>query len=192
MRAAARAAVRAGEGHDAHVALERLFAAVVDRVQLRAAVELDVDGVILIDVPVRRCLDLQQLLPRNVGVEVDGHALHAHVEAHIVAAVARADQPRADVLAGVLLHMVEAPRPVDLPVYGRADGQGRGAFVRDDARPFVYVQHLGAAEHTGVIRLPAALGIERRAVEHDGEAVLDRLAREHPRVKFRQKGVGVE
>ena len=57
-------------------------------------------------------------------------------------------------------------------MYGRADGQGRGAFVRDDARPFVYVQHLGAAEHTGVIRLPAALGIKRRAVEHDGEAVL--------------------
>ena len=52
-------------------------------------------------------------------------------------------------------------------------------------------QHLGAAEHTGVIRLPAALGIKRRAVEHDGEAVLDRLAREHPRVKLRQKGVGI-
>ena len=95
-------------------------------------------------------------------------------------------------LAGVLLHVVEAPRPIKPPMHRLADGQGRGAFVRDDARPFVYVQHLGAAEHAGVIRLPAALGIERRAVEHDGEAVFDRLAREHPRVKFRQKGVGVE
>ena len=122
MRAAARAAVRAGEGHDAHVALERLFAAVVDRVQLRAAVELNVDGVILIDVPVRHRFDLQQLLPRNVGVEVDGHALRAHVEAHVVAAVARADQPRADVLAGVLLHMVEAPRPIKPPMHRLADG----------------------------------------------------------------------
>ena len=122
VRAAARAAVRAGEGHDAHVALERLFAAVVDRVQLRAAVELNVDGVILIDVPVRHRFDLQQLLPRNVGVEVDGHALRAHVEAHVVAAVARADQPRADVLAGVLLHMVEAPRPIKPPMHRLADG----------------------------------------------------------------------
>lgn len=88
--------------------------------------------------------------------------------------------------------MVEAPRPVDLPVYGRADGQGRGAFVRDDARLFVHVQHLGAAEHAGVIRLPAALGIECRAVEHHGIAALFLLAGKHPRVKFRQKGVGVE
>ncbi len=93
MGAAAGAAVRAGEGHDPHIPLQRLFAAVVNGVQLRAPVELNVDGVILLNVAVGLPFDLQQLFPRDVGVEVDGHDIRPHVEAHIVAAVPAADQP---------------------------------------------------------------------------------------------------
>ena len=93
MGAAAGAAVRAGEGHNPYIPLQRLFAAVVDSVQLRAPVELNVDGVILLNVAVGLSFDLQQLFPRNVGVEVDGHDVRPHVEAHIVAAVPAADQP---------------------------------------------------------------------------------------------------
>ena len=61
--AAAGAAVRAGKCHNADVPLQRLLAAVINGLQLRAPVELNVDGMILINVLVGRRLNFQQRLP---------------------------------------------------------------------------------------------------------------------------------
>ena len=189
MRAAAGTAVRAGESDDAYVALERLFAAVVDLVKLRAAVELNVDGVILVDVEVGRLLDLEQFLPRNIGVEVDGHGVRAHVEADIVAVEARADEARADVFARMLLHVVEAARPVDLAGDALSHLEGLVAKVRDDAVFLVDLEHVRLAQNAGVIRLAAALGVEGRLREDNGVAALDSVAGDDGGGKALLKGI---
>lgn len=109
------------------------FAAVLDLVELRAAIELDVDGVILIDVQVGELFNLHKFIPRNVGVEVDRDDVCAHVEADVVAVEALADEARADVLARMLLHVVKAARPVDLAGDALSHFEGLVAKVRDDA-----------------------------------------------------------
>ena len=67
MGATAGAAVRSGKGHDADIPLQGLFAAVVDGVQFRAPVELDIDGVVFVDILIGLGFDLQQFLPGDVG-----------------------------------------------------------------------------------------------------------------------------
>ena len=189
VRAAAGAAVRAGEGDDAHVALERLFAAVVDLVELRAAIELDVDGVILIDVQVGELFNLHKFIPRNVGVEVDRDDVRAHVEADVVAVEALADEARADVLARMLLHVVKAARPVDLAGDALSHFKGLVTKVRDDAVFLVDLEHVRLAQNAGVIRLAAALGVEGRLREHNGVAALDSVAGDDGGGKALLKGI---
>ena len=67
------------------LALLRKNVDILDRVQLRTAVGLDIDGMIFVNVLVCAALDLAQRVKRNLGVEVDGHNVRTHVEAHIVA-----------------------------------------------------------------------------------------------------------
>ena len=73
---------------------------------------------------------------------------------------ADAEQPierrRQHVLAGVLLHVIEAPRPVDLAADDLAGLQGSGDDVRD--RAVLAIDHVGhrrAAERAGIERLAA-------------------------------------
>ena len=189
VRAAAGAAVRAGEGDDAHIALERLFAAVLDLVELRAAIELDVDGVILIDVQVGELFNLHKFIPRNVGVEVDRDDVRAHVEADVVAVEALADEARADVLARMLLHVVEAARPVDLAGDALSHLEGLVTKVRDDAVFLVNLKHVRLAQNAGVIRLAAALGVEGRLREDNGVAALHLVAGDDGGGKALLKGI---
>ena len=48
-------------------------------------------------------------------------------------------------LPGVLLHVVKAPGPIDLPVDGLALGQGPVAGVENHPVPLVDIGDLGAA-----------------------------------------------
>ena len=82
-------------------------------------------------------------------------------------------------LAGVLLHMVEAPRPVDVAADLRAYGQRPVAQVGDDTVLLMYIQHAGLAQRAVVGGLTAALGIEGGTVECDGKAALHRLTGLH-------------
>lgn len=146
MGAAAGAHVRAGELCDAHGTLQRLFAAVGQSGQLLRRGIPDADGVVGPDVGVGAPLHLQRLLPGNGGVIVDSDHVRAHVEAHVVAVECAAQQAGDDMLAGVLLHMVEAPRPVDVAADLRAYGQRPVAQVGDDTVLLAYIQHAGLAQ----------------------------------------------
>ena len=165
------------------------FAAVLDLVELRAAIELDVDGVILIDVQVGELFNLHKFIPRNVGVEVDRDDVRAHVEADVVAVEALADEARADVLARMLLHVVEAARPVDLAGDALSHFKGLVTKVRDDAVFLVDLEHVRLAQNAGVIRLAAALGVEGRLREHNGVAALDSVAGDDGGGKALLKGI---
>ena len=134
-------------------------------------------------------LNGQHPLPRDVGIIVDDHLIRAHVEAHIVTVVGAAEHTGDDMLAGMLLHMVEAPRPVELAVDGIAHRQRLIAGVGDDAALFADILHRSTAQHAEVAGLTAALGIEGGGIQHHGEAALALLAGEDGGLKRTQKGV---
>ena len=78
----------------------------------------------------------------------------------------------------VLLHVVEAPRPVDRP--GHAPGGGRAAEeVQHLAVDVAHVDHLHPPEGPAVGRLPAALGVEGGAGEGHRRAPLERPLGDH-------------
>ena len=146
---------------------------------------------VLVDVAVGLCLDFHQLVPADVGVEVDGHHVGAHVEAHIVAAELLTDHAAADVLAGVLLHVVETAGPVDGAGNGLADFHFFFAGVENHAAFFMDVRHGNAVHRAVVGRLSAALGIESGAVQHHFEPVLSLFTGQHRGGEFLQERVGV-
>ena len=81
------------------------------------------------------------------------------------------ERSREHMLARVLLHMIEPPRPVDLPAHlgplreRRRDDVHHAAILEVD-----HVINPHPAEHPRVEGLPAGRGIERRTIEHDGRA----------------------
>ena len=100
------------------------------------------------------------------------------MEAHVLGPEHAVQDAGEDVLAGVLLHLVEPPCPVDgLCRFGpghRPGGQGSD-HVPDDTRLLVDIsdgQHRAVSKGQGapVGRLAAALGVKHRAVQRDAPA----------------------
>ena len=71
--------------------------------------EQDLNLMILPDVAVGQRLDPDEILRGHGTVEVDGHAVGAHMESYIVIAVEGVDEAADDVFSGVGLHMGEKP-----------------------------------------------------------------------------------
>ena len=126
------------------------------------------------DDPVGLGLGGLDLLGGEDLVEVDRAGVGPEVEAHRP----RLEQPveggRQHVLAGVLLHVIESPGPVDLAVDGGAGGERPIQHVGDLTVLAVdHLEHGGIAQPPRVERLTARGRIERGAVErHPGPAVL--------------------
>ena len=103
------------------------------------------------------------------------------------------ERRRQHVLAGVLLHVIEAPRPVDRAV-ARGAPTSSGPSTTCTSRSVVVIDDVDdapAAERAEVVRLPAGGGIERRADERDREAVAGRGAGGDVGVERLAIGVGV-
>ena len=88
------------------------------------------------------------------------------------------------VVRRMLLHVVEAARPVDFAVHLRADrkrpvGQMQNVAVHD-----LHVQNACGIDRAGIERLTARGWVKRAAVEPHVEAVAHGRARNDPRVKF--------
>ena len=94
-----------------------------------------------------------------------------------------------EMLAGVLLHVIEAAHPIDAAVcFG---GVERGREYVSDA-PIVFVDNLGdldAADGSEIVGLPAGRGIESGAVQINAAPVRAGIADTSP--KFRRVAVGV-
>ena len=108
------------------------------------------------------------------------------MEAHVVIAVGRVDEAGENVLAAVLLHETEPPRPVDAAFHHGAHLQGTITEVDDFTARFVGVRDGHAAQHSLVAGLAAALGIEGRPVQRHVPAVLSRPAAGHRGRKYLQ------
>lgn len=95
------------------------------------------------------------------------------------------------VLRGMLLHMIESPRPVDGAVNLR-----RRDWPLDNVNDFVAVlvrnvDYSDIVQLAGVERLAARGGVKRGAIESQMPAFAGRLARDHGGVEFTQERVVV-
>lgn len=114
--------------------------------------------------------------------EVDGDVLRTEMKTHRPESVVRGEHGGEQMLAEMLLHVIETPRPVDRA--GDRDcvrWEGRLEEVADSA----LIIHLDI-ENTGgiqvpVIRgLPTPLGVKSGSVENDGRVVLPHVLEENP------------
>ena len=113
------------------------------------------------------------------------------MEAYIVAVEAAAQDAGEDVLAGMLLHMVKAPGPVQFSGDDCSDFQGFVHIVENHAVFFVHIRDGRAAQRAVVGRLSAALWVKGGAAQHGGIAVFAALAVQHGGGEALQKGVGI-
>ena len=112
MGAAAGAGVRLGEGDDAHLTGQCLFAPIVQGLQLFRRGVGDLDGQVLPDDFIGLLLHLLEQFRGQFHVKVDNNSVIPHVKAYIVGAGAAVEDAADDVLAGVVLHEGKAPVPV--------------------------------------------------------------------------------
>ena len=122
-------------------------------------------------------------------VGVDARHLRAQVQADDVAAELPPDGVGQHVLAAVLLHVVEAARPVDLAVNFASHAQGRVHAVEHVAVLHEHIKDVRPAQRARIVGLAAGGGIKGRAVEADEICVLVGGAIRHPRVEGSQVGI---
>jgi hypothetical protein len=148
--------------------------------------ESDGDRPVLPDDAVRFVDASLDVCRRNFLGEVDRRGLPAHMEAHGSVVEHALEGRRQHMLSGVLLHVVETARPVDLAVYRLADcrhvrrdlpdGSGRG-YVQHALAIVDGVDHVDRSQTADVEGLPTGCRIERRAIEDERRCafVLDDL-----------------
>ena len=138
---------------------------------------------------VGKLFDLQNAVMPDRLVEIERRIRQRAVEADVL----RAEQvPRAvgqQVLAGVLLHDVEAAVKVDLPVHLGADGDRAVRAVPKALALLVHVRDRNVAEASDVAGLTALVREKRAAVELDSKAVALPFARKNLGVKFFAHGI---
>ena len=98
------------------------------------------------------------------------------MEAYVVKAVPAVDEAGEQVLAGVLLHEVKPPGPVDAACHLPPHREFPVTQVHDGAVLLRDRQHLGLPQGSQVPGLSAALGIEDGPVQADGPAAGSRMA----------------
>ena len=170
--AATGGAVEIGDVHYAKRPLDLGRAAQRQRGQFGGVHEASRQGVIVGDDPVGQQLGGGQLVGGDVGaVEVNGAGLGAQVEADGFGGEGADAGLGEDVLAGVLLHVVEAAGPVQAPV-DFTGGQFGGQQVERAFVGRLDVQDGDVVEVAEVAGLAAALRVEGGAVEdHGGLAI---------------------
>ena len=82
----------------------------------------------------------------------------------------RLERAGQNVLPGMLLHVIETPRPVDLAGDQRALRERRCQHVDDVVAVVDGVDDFGRSEPAGVERLAAGRGVEGGAIERSGRA----------------------
>jgi hypothetical protein len=112
---------------------------------------------------------------RHLARQVDRRG-GAQVKAHVTRLHQAVEGGRQHVLAGVLLHVIEAARPVDVPLHrARLQRAIHTWRIRPSSASTTSVTR-APPRRAGVERLPAGRRVERRPVEDDGRPAAVRLA----------------
>ena len=191
MRAAARAGIRARKTHYPHLARKLLFASVryIAKLRLRRKKSLNIHVLPYKGVCLSLCL--RELRLRDRRRKVYRNDVSADVKSDVFAAEAPVQYAGQDMLAGVLLHEIKAPRPVYLTAYGIPL---RGAPARDVdylAVTLARIRYRDDAYSACIARLSSALRIEGGAVESYLELVPARAAGDDRRLKFARMRIGI-
>src|ERR1700740_2213239 len=93
-------------------------------------------------------------------------------------------------LARMLLHVIDASRPVDHTV-NRTHKNGRRCVVNHLLLRVGHFNHRHIAERAGVVRLPSRRGIKRCAIEHHFPALALLFAGNHLRVELAQERIAI-
>src|SRR6185437_1445509 len=113
--------------------------------------------------------------PRNVDSATPG----AEMKADSRRAEEISKDRRKQMLAGMLLHVIEAARPVDLAL-NFVRHYRHGGYMRDDVLFVDYFENRRAAERANVKRLAAGSGIKSGSIEVDFAAIQARLKNTSP------------
>ena len=113
--------------------------------------------------------------PKIGTAQIDGAGVGAHVERHGFRIARHNECLRKDVLARVLLHVVEPARPIEdaahfVPRKLSIEDVPHNPILNDD------IQHGHALERPLIVRLSAAGRVERGAIESDRQLVTDNLS----------------
>ena len=141
---------------------------------------------------VDRVFDPRDLIGRQFLVEIDRRSGRAEVEADSSGARLALEDRGQQMLAGVLLHVIEAPGPVNMAAHARVDLEL--AVHKMANRAVLLVEHvddLRLSKGPDVERLAAGRRVERRAIEHDLPAVVLRRCFADDGVELDQVGVRV-
>jgi hypothetical protein len=177
VRAAAGAEVEALDLDDAQLARARRVLAEREARGLLGRQSVDADGAVLPDDFVGALDGALDALVRRVGqFDIYFRGVGRHAEAAGLRAEQLDESLRENVLPGVLLHVVEAARPIDAAAHLGPFGRGVALYDVEHALRLSVdaLDDAGAAERAGVRRLPAAGRVEGRAVERDGRAAVVR------------------
>ena len=180
MGAAAGAAVRPGHRHDAHRALQLLFAPVGQVRQLFLGVPHRLHRHVLPDHPVGPGLGLGQPFVRDGNAGVHGQVVLPDVKAHVLGPEHGVQRAGENVLAGVLLAHLQPAVKVHVTSDRLALCQRGGKTMHHLAALFVHVQHVRAAQGAPVGGLAAPLRVKGGAVQRHGPGFALLGAAEHP------------
>ena len=182
-------AVSAGDLHDPHRPAQLLFGAVEHARQLLGRGIPAFDREIAPQECICFLLDLRQIPFRDHTIKIDGHHIRTHMKTHIVVAIAPVDDAGDDVLAGVLLHQVEAPLIINGAADFRAHFQRPITQMDHFFAPLLYIQNFHRTKKPQVAGLAAAFRIEGRGIQHHFPALFHAPAGKHPRGKSRTVAV---
>ena len=107
------------------------------------------------------------------------------------------ERGRQQVLCRVLLHVIEAARPINTPVHRTHGDLGRGVMnhmvIRADHLPArIHDLNYGRlAQLAQIVRLASGGGVKCRLVQYDLPAIALRFAGHDLRVEFPQKSVAI-
>src|SRR6266446_4611306 len=159
---------------------------------LRARNLVDQDLEVLPDRLVGALLDLTQELRVGTGMrDVDRDLLLTQMEGSRFRGRDLDECLGEDVLAGVLLHVVEAARPVERPLHARARSEETLGPVPDTALLLAHIGHARGAEASVVRGLPSPAGIEGGLVELGPGGAVPLEGMEYRAFEFADRGIRV-
>ena len=166
VRCTAGADIVSGNFHDTHLAGQFFFAAVVQLIQLFPGRVDDYDRKISDHCFIGFIFYLLKLLRCEGAVKIHGHQFLPQMKAYIVISEGAVYDTGNDVLSRVLLHFGETLLIVDGTVYLCVRLKFRIGVMDDDIVLFLHIQHVYAAQASGISVLAAALREEYGLVQN--------------------------
>src|SRR5271170_2612443 len=163
--------------------------------QLFGGAEAHGDDAILEDQFIRAALSFVQVSRNDRGrIEVDCADFAAKMERHRLKPEQLDKNGGEQMLAGMLLHVIEPARPVDLAAHRAVRHGGGGVMHYAVIFRICDLDYRDSRERPEIVRLPSRRRVKRRAIEHDLPTMAIgtvRLARNHAGLEFLEEGVVV-